>query len=174
MYKKILLAIDGSPTSDKVLTEVANVAAPGATVRVMYVVEDPVTSFPTLYGEYYDVELVREALVDEGSKLLALAKARLHAQGFDVQTSLIDLRQLGGDIPEAIKAESDAWAADLTILGTHGRRGVRRLFLGSVAEHFMRISEGPVLLVRSGERTATLVSRDAATRESVSAETDHA
>ncbi|MEO6917743.1 MAG: universal stress protein [Collimonas sp.] len=175
MYKKILLAIDGSPTSDKVLTEVANVAAPGATVRVMYVVEDPINSFPGFYGEYYDVGLVREALLAEGRKLLAEAKIRLRAQGFDVQTSLIDLRQLGGDIPEAIKAESDAWGADLTILGTHGRRGMRRLLLGSVAEHFVRISTGPVLLVRSTELAVATAGCSATAGQSLPPlETDHA
>lgn len=175
MYKKILLAIDSSPTADKILMEVANVAAPGATVRVMYVMEDPVTSFTTLYGEYYDVELVREALVAEGHKLLALAKTRLHAQGIDAQTCLIDLRQRGGDIPEAIKAEGVAWATDLTILGTHGRRGVRRLLLGSVAEHFMRIADGPVLLVRSGMRALASAGISVAVSQlEPPLETDHA
>lgn len=175
MYKKILIAIDGSPTSDKVLASVINVAGAGATIRVIYVVEDPIISFPTLYGEYYDVEPVREALVAEGHKLLALAKARLLAKGFDAQTHLIDLRQLGGDIPEATKAEVTAWAADLTILGTHGRRGVRRLLLGSVAEHFMRISDGPVLLIRSGERPSVSAGRSAAIMQSAPPlETDHA
>lgn len=175
MYKKILVAIDSSPTADKILMEVASVAAPGATVRVVNVIEDPVTSFTTLYGEYYDVELVREALVAEGHKLLALAKAQLHAQDIDAQTCLIDLRELGGDIPEAIKAESVAMVADLVILGTHGRRGVRRLLLGSVAEHFIRIADGPVLLVRAGRSVSVSAGRDAPTRQSESPlETDHA
>ncbi|HWX02419.1 universal stress protein [Collimonas sp.] len=177
MYKKILLAIDGSPTSDKVLTEVANVAAPGAVIRVMHVVEDPVTRLPSLYGEYYDVELVREALLAEGHKLLAQAGSRLSAKGFDVETRLVDLRELGGGIPEAIKAESDAWGANLTILGTHGRRGMRRLLLGSVAEQFMRISDGPVLLVRSGEQPAVPARRRTAAAKPASVPplaTDHA
>lgn len=177
MYKKILLAIDGSPTSDKVLMEVANVAAPGAVIRVMYVVEDPITALPSLYGEYYDVELVREALLAEGHRLLAQAGASLSAKGFDVQTCLVDLRELGGGIPEAIKAESDAWAAGLTILGTHGRRGMRRLLLGSVAEQFMRISDGPVLLVRSGDHPALSTRRRTAAAKSAPVlplETDHA
>lgn len=152
MYNKILLALDGSPTADKVRAEVINVAALSATIRVMYTMENPIPGLTALYGEYHDVEPLREALVAEGHKLLAQAKARLSKQCLNVQTRL----------PKAIKTESDTWPASLTILGTQGRRGVRRLLRGNVAEHFMRISEGPLRLVRRGEPSSVSAHRSAA------------
>lgn len=54
-----------------------------------------------------------------------------------------------GKIADTIVAEADARNADLIVLGTHGRRGVRRLVMGSVAEGVIRQSNKPVLLVRS-------------------------
>ena len=154
IYKKILLAVDGSQTSDQAMEKIANFAAPGSTVHVVHVLEDPLTTYPMINEDFTYIELLREIGIAEGKKLLAKAETALQAQGYEVQTSLPDLRELGGDIPGAIKAEGEKWDADLTVLGTHGRRGVRRMFLGSVAEHFVRISERPVLLVHAIEQAA--------------------
>ncbi|MBU6491989.1 MAG: universal stress protein [Burkholderiales bacterium] len=151
MYQRILLPIDGSSTSLQALQEVRRIARPGATVRVVTVVEDPVVSFPTVYGGYSEIEAIRSALLEEGKQMLASAQRELQDHGITAQTKLLDLRELGGDIPGAIKSASDAWQADVIVLGTHGRRGARRLFLGSVAEHLVRIADCPVLLVRSDE-----------------------
>jgi nucleotide-binding universal stress UspA family protein len=175
MYKKILLAVDGSPTSDQALAQIANFVTTDATVRIVYVAEDPLTTYPIINEDFTYIELLREVTLEDGKKLLAKAEASLRSQGYQVQTSLIDLRGMDVDIPGAIKAECEKWGADLTVLGTHGRRGVRRLMLGSVAEHFMRISEGPVLLVRSSDLTTTSARRTVATLQSVPpTETDHA
>ena len=51
-------------------------------------------------------------------------------------------------IYDAIEEEATEWAADLIVIGTHGRRGIRRLLLGSVAEGLTRVSSKPVLLIR--------------------------
>ncbi|SFB15666.1 Nucleotide-binding universal stress protein, UspA family [Collimonas sp. OK607] len=154
IYKKILLAVDGSPTSAQALKQIANFAAPDATVRVVHVVEDPLTTFPMINDDFTYIELLREVSVAEGKKILAKAEADLRSQGYEVQTSMLDLRDMDCDIPGAIKAEGENWGADLTVLGTHGRRGVRRLLMGSVAEHFVRISERPVLLVHGNEQAS--------------------
>jgi nucleotide-binding universal stress UspA family protein len=50
-------------------------------------------------------------------------------------------------IAAAIADEADAWPADLVVAGTHGRTGVQRLLLGSVAEGIARVSPVPVLLI---------------------------
>lgn len=149
MYKKVLVAVDGSPTSDQALAQIANFATTDATVRILYVAEDPLTTYPMINEDFTYIELLREVTLEDGKKLLAKAEASLRSQGFQVETSLVDLRGTGGDVPGAIKAECEKWGADLTVLGTHGRRGVRRLLLGSVAEHFVRLSTRPVLLVHS-------------------------
>lgn len=54
-----------------------------------------------------------------------------------------------GQVSDVIEEEAELWNADLIIVGTHGRRGFRRLLLGSVAESLARISTKPVLLVRA-------------------------
>ena len=51
---------------------------------------------------------------------------------------------------DLIEEEANRWPADLIVIGTHGRRGIRRVFLGSVAEGLARISSKPVLLIRGG------------------------
>jgi len=154
IYKKILLAIDGSQASSQAMAKIASFATPGAAVRIVHVLEDPLTIYPMINEDFTYIELLREVNMAEGKKLLAQAEAALRAQGYAVQTSLPDLRELGGDIPAALKAEGEAWDADLAVLGSHGRRGVRRMLLGSVAEHFVRISERPVLLVHPIEQAA--------------------
>jgi nucleotide-binding universal stress UspA family protein len=49
---------------------------------------------------------------------------------------------------DVIEEEVTRWPADVVVIGTHGRRGIRRLLLGSVAEGLTRISSKPILLVR--------------------------
>jgi nucleotide-binding universal stress UspA family protein len=51
-------------------------------------------------------------------------------------------------IYDVIEEEAAQWPADLIVIGTHGRRGIRRLLLGSVAEGLTRVSSKPVLLIR--------------------------
>ena len=53
-------------------------------------------------------------------------------------------------IYDLIEEEAKRWPADLIVIGTHGRRGLSRLFLGSVAEALARISSKPLLLIRGG------------------------
>jgi nucleotide-binding universal stress UspA family protein len=154
MYKKILLAVDGSPTSDQALAQIANFATTDATVRIVYVAEDPLITLSMINADFTDIELLREVTLEDGKRLLAKAEASLRSQGYHVETSLVELRGTGDDIPGAIKAEGEKWGTDLTVLGTHGRRGMQRMLLGSVAEHFVRMSTRPVLLVHSGEAAA--------------------
>lgn len=52
------------------------------------------------------------------------------------------------EIAERIELEAQASDADVVVMGTHGRRGMRRLMLGSVAEGLIRVASRPVLLVR--------------------------
>ncbi|AMP00108.1 universal stress family protein [Collimonas arenae] len=160
IYKKVLLAVDGSPTSDQALAQIANFVTTDAIVRVVYVAEDPLTTYPVINEDFTYLELLRDVTLEEGKKVLEKAESSLRSQGYQVETKLIDLRATGQDIPGAIKADGEKWGTDLTVLGTHGRRGVRRMFLGSVAENFVRMSTRPVLLVHSIEPAAAQEKRD--------------
>jgi len=90
----------------------------------------------------------RDELVRQGQKLLALAKAK--ADELDVQctTILDDAEDQLGDVSSAITRTSKRVGANLLVLGTHGRKGIDRLLMGSVAEKLARSAVTPVLLVR--------------------------
>jgi len=154
MYQHILLAVDGSATSDLALREATRIAAAGATIRVVSAVENPLVTFPLVYGVAYDIGMVAHAVLEGGRQILATAQAEVERQvgsGVKVEAQLLDLSQLGGTIAEAIQHQAETWPADLIVIGSHGRSGVRRLLLGSVAEHVLRLSRCPVLLVRAQE-----------------------
>jgi nucleotide-binding universal stress UspA family protein len=68
--------------------------------------------------------------------------------GIKAETKLIEATPPGARIASMIAAEAKAWPADMIVIGTHGRRGVDHLLMGSVAEGVVRISPVPVLLIR--------------------------
>jgi nucleotide-binding universal stress UspA family protein len=73
------------------------------------------------------------------------------------------VESIGGPAGTLILEQAKKWSADLIVMGTHGRRGIRRLALGSDAEEVLRSATVPVLLVRGAETPANKVqSRSAA------------
>jgi nucleotide-binding universal stress UspA family protein len=92
-------------------------------------------------------------LRDGGEQILANAKARVEAARLPVDTVLDDT--LGGRICDLVVAQARQWPAELIVIGTHGRRGVGRLLLGSDAEQVLRLAPVPVLLVRAAEEQGT-------------------
>ncbi|MCY1245043.1 Universal stress protein family protein [compost metagenome] len=79
-----------------------------------------------------------------------MAKAREKVAGHSVKATFdrVCQERASEEIAERIEVEAETCNADLIVIGTHGRRGVRRLVLGSVAEGLIRVSNRPVLLVR--------------------------
>ena len=146
MYKKIVAAIDGSETSKRAFDEAIRLAKEvDAEIHVIYVVDSPAM----LYGVgFYDPSELKKAFVEEGSLLVREATETLAAAGVRGDTAIVDAQAANGDVVTAIAQEATRWGADLVVLGTHGRRGVQRALLGSVAEAFIRIAPTPVLLVR--------------------------
>ena len=152
MYQKILLAVDGSPTADLALLEAAKIASTGSLLRIITVAITPALTFDAPYGIQYDVGLVSHAVLEAAKAVLLQAQQRLEEHGIEAETGLIDLTgTVNRNIPQSILRAADAWGASLIVLGTHGRSGVRRFFLGSVAEQIIRTSNIPVLLVRHPE-----------------------
>ena len=146
MYRNILVAIDGSHTSEMALAEAIRLAGERhGRLLVVHVVE---TVNFNLEGEFIDPNQLWEAMRKGGEALLARALAMAREAGVDAETRLVDIDTLGRRIPEAIAEEAAAWPADLIVVGTHGRRGISHLFLGSVAEGVARVASKPVLLIR--------------------------
>ena len=149
MYTHILVPVDGSPTSDRGLDEAVKVARlTGARLRLIHVVDQLVYSagmegFGAMTADL--ILLLREG----GEKVLETAKARVAASGVPVETALFD--SFAGRVCDLVVAEATNWHADLIVVGTLGRRGVGRGFMGSDAERIVRLAPTPVLLVRGGE-----------------------
>ena len=149
MYQRILVPIDGSATSTRGLDEAIRLAKlTGASARLVHVVDelDFATGYVTHEAYARDVvPLMKQA----GEKILEEGRARVAAHGIDVDTRLFD--SLAARLSEVVVEQARDWNADLVVIGTHGRRGLGRLLMGSDAEQIVRTAPVPVLLVRGPE-----------------------
>ena len=153
MYKKILVAIDGSPTSALGLKEAIRLAKDqSARVVLLHVIDElAVTRYPEVV--FYAGDLIG-SLQEAGARILAKAEAQVRRSGLRPQTLRVDSR--GRTVAEVIVGQARKLKADVIVLGTHGRRGLTHLLLGSDAESVVRAAPVPVLLVRgrAGRRSA--------------------
>lgn len=144
MYRRILVPVDGSPTSKLGLQEAIKLAkATGAKLRLVYAVNDFVIDSDYLTPPTY--ELLLEGLRIDGREILEEAKQMASQAEVELTTDLIETT---GRVSELILAAAREWPADLIVMGTHGRRGLNRLVLGSDAEMVLRSAPVPVLFVR--------------------------
>jgi len=147
MYQRILVPVDGSPTSQRGLDEAIRLATmTRGRLRLIHVVDDLSFALSMEAGMGYAGDLM-SVLVEKGTQLLAQAKARVQAAGVEVDTVLQD--SFADSVQALVTAEARTWPAELIVIGTHGRRGVGRALMGSSAESILRYSTVPVLLVRA-------------------------
>lgn len=146
MFKHILVAVDASQTGELALQTAIGLAAESqARLRIVHAVD---LAHFNLGAEFPDQFDVTESLVKNGQDILRRAETAATAAGIAFETHLIRIDMLDQRISEAIASDAEAWPADLIVIGTHGRRGLSRVFLGSVAEGVARVATRPVLLVR--------------------------
>jgi nucleotide-binding universal stress UspA family protein len=146
MYRHILAAVDGSPTSQRALQEAIGLARDQhAALRIVYVVDET-----ALYNspQFIDTTPIEDTWVQTGRDVLEQAAQQAGATGVSAETKLLATENVGARIADVIAAEARAWPADLLVSGTHGRSGLTHLLLGSVAEGILRITPVPLLLVR--------------------------
>jgi nucleotide-binding universal stress UspA family protein len=148
VYKRILVAVDGSSTSGAALREALALGREaGARVRIVHVIDSPYDYPDVMFGHVAgDLEELQDAWQKAGQTVLDGALAAAREVAFEAEGALIETA--GRRLPDAIVEEARRWAADLIVVGTHGRRGLDRLLLGSVAEGVSRTSPASVLLVR--------------------------
>ena len=146
MYERILVPVDGSETSKRGLKEAIRLAKEqGARLKCLHVIDEHFLAHDYL-GFAYMPDLF-ESLRKNGETILEEASEEAEKGGVSAESVL---RESGGiRVSEAILDEANAWAADLIVMGTHGRRGISHLALGSDAELVVRGSTVPVLLVRT-------------------------
>ena len=148
MYKKILVPIDGSPTSDRGLAEAVRLAqALGSQIRLVHVVNEWIIASPE--GAVVNIGLVLDALRASGHAALDAADRLVRDAGVDTDSVLLE--EIGSQAGPAIVKQAQEWPADLIVCGTHGRRGIRRIVLGSDAEYIVRQATVPVMLIRSND-----------------------
>jgi nucleotide-binding universal stress UspA family protein len=149
MFKRILVAVDASQTGELALQTAIGLAAEmQARLRVVHAVDAAHINMSAEFPTLSEVTEVSDGIVKAGQKILNDAEATAAAAGLAVETHLITIDTMNKRIPEVIANDAEAWPADLIVIGTHGRRGLSRLFLGSVAEGVARVATKPVLLVR--------------------------
>ncbi|MBC8746656.1 MULTISPECIES: universal stress protein [Paraburkholderia] len=146
MYQHILVALDGSTFSKRALKEAVNLAAlTKGVVHPVYVVDKtPLFS----YAGYFDPMTLVEALRQDGHSVLDEAAQACVDAEVPCRPELIESDSLSDDVASIVLRHAEQIHADLLVLGTHGRRGVQRLVIGSVAERVLRSSRCPVLLLR--------------------------
>ena len=137
-FRRILVPTDFTPLSDHALDWAIDLAASvGASVTVMHAYAIPLVAFP-------DGAVVPTP--ESAARIGEAARTALDAA--------VEKRRSRGVVLTAVLREGEAWAeiqavaddidADLVVLGTHGRHGLARVLLGSVAEHVIRTSHRPV------------------------------
>jgi nucleotide-binding universal stress UspA family protein len=147
MYKRMLVPLDGSSTSELGLRHAIGLAKPlGARIRLLNVVDE--LSVVPAVDAYALVDLASliAALKQGGQKVLDEAAATAARSGVEAEEA--QLESHGAHVSHVIVEDAKQWGADVICMGTHGRRGLNRLLLGSDAERVLREATVPVLLVR--------------------------
>ena len=146
MYKRILVAVDGSNPSRRAFESALNLASSmGAVLQPFYVVESTPMYFE---APGYDPSILRNRMIEQGKELGAEFNQAMRERGVTGEVTVGEASSID-DISTVVLKAATAFNADLLVMGTHGRRGVQRLFLGSVAERCVRQAALPVLLIPS-------------------------
>jgi nucleotide-binding universal stress UspA family protein len=152
MFKRILVPVDGSPTSDSGLKTAIRMARDErAALILLHVVDESVLA---LSGEYAGAAYVDRLMADMregGRKIIAAAAATSKRQGVTAKTVLVE--SVGPRrVADIIVQQARKLRADAIVIGTHGRRGISRMVMGSDAEEVVRNSRVPVVLVKGEGR----------------------
>jgi nucleotide-binding universal stress UspA family protein len=135
MYKRILVAIDGSDTSDLALREAIGLAKDqNAMLRLVHVVDVTPPAYmaaEVTVAVHFPLAEYQKALKESGEKLLKTRATTAREAGVNVDTKLITVGIVGQRVHEAIEEQSKQWPANLIVVGTEGRRGFQRLMIAA-------------------------------------------
>ncbi len=132
MYKKIMVAVDGSETAQKALEEAQNIASSyNAGLCIVHCITG-------------------EEEADKAAGNAVLEKAKESVDALTIESRLLEANIAYGTngISDAIGEAVKNWGADLLVVGTANRRGLERFVVGSVAEQLVSLVEASILLVR--------------------------
>lgn len=144
MFKHILVPVDGSATAQKAVEKAIGLAqAFGSAVTAIYVIDSyPFTGLGTDFA-YGQAEYLSAAKA-EGNAAIKAAHEALLAAGVRANASVVESHAAWRGILET----AESVGADLIVMGSHGRHGLEKLVLGSVAQRVLSNANLPVLVVR--------------------------
>lgn len=148
MFRKILVLLDGSTASRAGLAEaIALAKGQSAQLRLIHIVDENVI----VQGMEPAMNIgdLLNSLATEGNKILEAGLRAAKKSGIRADTVLYEVL---GRVSDRIVSEAEKWRADIIVMGTHGRRGIARLVMGSDAENVIRATPVPVLLVKAPKR----------------------
>lgn len=144
MFRNIVVPIDGSAPSDAAVALASKVAnEEGASITLVHAV-DPAKIAAVAAPSSIDPNAAISAAEEAATEILASAAAKVSGSGVNVKTQLLE-----GDAVEAVLDLATQVGADLIVVGSHGRGGLSRALLGSVAEGILRKSTIPVLVTHA-------------------------
>lgn len=146
-YKKILVAVDGSSIANHALQEAVRLAqALQAQLQIVHVIDELALNLDMGFA---DMNETLTYIHKAGEQILEAAVKEAQTQGIHPESKLLTTEAPGMRLGEVIAQEAIDAQADLIVVGTHGRRGISRVLLGSVADTVVRVAVPPVLLVRA-------------------------
>jgi len=145
---KVLIAIDDSACSGAAIEQMANRGwAQDSEIKIVTVIEPFIygSMAPTIYPEFaQSVANAEKDYIDFNERLVESQVERL-SKSLKCKVEGIVLH---GSVAESIVEEAKSWKADLIVLGSHGRRGFQKFFLGSVSEKVLRLADCSVEVVK--------------------------
>jgi nucleotide-binding universal stress UspA family protein len=145
MYKRALVALDGSPVAETIIPFILDIAGPLDLEVILLRVLQPIPAVVVDGAAYVPIEDSAAERMD-AQEYLAPVAIELRNKGVRVTTEV-----RSGDPAQEIVAAAREAGADLIAMSTHGRGGLGRLIFGSVAEAVLREAEIPVFLMRTTE-----------------------
>lgn len=141
MYKKILVPLDGSPLAEAVLPHAEALAkSEHAEIIILRVPNAPVSEFLSrdpMIAEMIHADMEKESEEYVHNQVAALEKENIKVTGITKD----------GAVPDTILAVADETHADMIAMSTHGRTGVSRWLMGSVADKIVHHAHIPVMLI---------------------------
>ena len=145
MFKHILVPVDGSDTSMKAVARAAALAKVfGSDVTLLYVIDPyPFTGVGADFA--YGQAQYLSAANAEANAALEAAKTAVTGAGIAQVSTVVGE---GHTVHEGVLSTATHVGADLVVMGSHGRRGLEKLVLGSVTQRVLGVVKVPVLVVR--------------------------
>ncbi|WP_165422875.1 universal stress protein [Ktedonosporobacter rubrisoli] len=147
MFKQVLVPLDGSELSERALPYARRIAtASGATLHLVYVTPD-LHDYSWVPGALTVADTLAQAEEETGREMRVYLegwRTRLSAEGLHVQIEV-----LSGNVADSLLDYEQKAAIDLVVICSHGRSGLSRFALGSIAERLLRHGQKPILIVKA-------------------------